>query len=59
MSEDTVFCNNCDCAFVNDTSLLPHPGEACPECGNAWTGEEKRSTMIEVTMPTALSDGAG
>ena len=51
MSEDTV--------FIQNPALSSYQTEKCPECGNSWTGDEKRSTMIEVTMPTALSGGAG
>jgi len=64
MSEDTVFCNNCSLKYRRwdsgqNPALSSYQTEKCPECGNSWTGEEKRSTMIEVTMPTALSGGAG
>jgi len=59
MSEDTVFCNNCSCVFIQNPALSSYQTEKCPDCGNSWTGDEKRSTMIEVTMPTALSGGAG
>jgi uncharacterized paraquat-inducible protein A len=59
MSKDTVFCDECSCVFITNPTLTSYQTEKCPDCGNSWTGDEKRSTMIEVTMPTALSGGAG
>ena len=31
----------------------------CPQCGSTWTGAEKRSTTIIVTMPQAINSGTG
>ena len=50
-SSDTVHCVSCENAV--DT-----PEENCPDCGQAWTGSEKRSTSISVTAPEAISGEA-
>tara|TARA_R110000796_G_scaffold154075_2_gene270697 strand:- start:155 stop:334 length:180 start_codon:yes stop_codon:yes gene_type:complete len=59
MSKDSIFCTKCSYVLTVNTQLDLPVTENCPQCGNFWTGEEKRSTMIEVTMPIALSGGAG
>jgi predicted RNA-binding Zn-ribbon protein involved in translation (DUF1610 family) len=58
-SSDTVSCVSCDNEVDTPAEIASYPDGNCPDCGNAWTGGEKRSTMITVTMPQGLSGGAG
>jgi len=39
--------------------VLSYPTGNCPDCGNSWTGDESRSTIIQVTMPQSINGGAG
>ena len=56
---DTVHCANCSNAVDTPEEEATYPDGNCPECGSPWTGNEKRSTMIMVTMPVAITGGAG
>jgi hypothetical protein len=38
--------------------VASYPGGNCPDCGNNWTGAEKRSTSIIVTAPEAIEGSA-
>ena len=58
-SRDVVSCVSCDNEVDTQEEVLSYPTGNCPNCGNPWTGSEKRSTMITVTMPQGLSGGAG
>ena len=58
-STDYVHCVNCNNAVDTPEEVATYPGGNCPDCGEPWTGSEKRSTMIEVTMPVAITGGAG
>ncbi len=58
-SRDVVNCVSCDNEVDTPEEVLSYPTGNCPNCGNPWTGSEKRSTMITVTMPQGLSGGAG
>ena len=61
-SLDEVHCASCKniITLVNTPSeLASYPGGKCPQCGSSWTGDEKRSTIIQVTMPESITGGAG
>jgi predicted RNA-binding Zn-ribbon protein involved in translation (DUF1610 family) len=58
-SRDIVSCASCDNEVDTPAEILSYPSGNCPNCGNSWTGSEKRSTMITVTMPESMSGGAG
>lgn len=58
-SIDRISCVSCDNEVDTEAEILSYPSGNCPNCGNTWTGGEKRSTMITVTMPQGLSGGAG
>jgi hypothetical protein len=53
-SSDTVHCKGCDNAVDTLEEILSYPNGNCPECGDPWTGAERRSTMIIVTAPEAV-----
>ena len=52
-AEDTVYCASCGYEAKTPEEIASYPEGNCPKCGNSWTGSEKRSTMIEVTVPSA------
>ena len=53
-SSDTVECVNCDNAVDTPEEIASYPDGNCPDCGEPWTGSEKRSTTIVVTMPAQI-----
>ena len=58
-STDVVECANCDNAVDTPEEIASYPDGNCPDCGESWTGGEKRSTIITVTMPEQISGGSG
>ena len=58
-SSDTVECVNCDNAVDTPEEIASYPDGNCPDGGESWTGSEKRSTTIVVTMPEQISGGSG
>ena len=54
-SSDTVECVNCNNAVDTPEEIASYPDGTCPDCGQSWTGSEKRSTVIIVTMPEQIS----
>lgn len=54
-SSDTVECVNCNNAVDTPEEIASYPDGNCPDCGQSWTGSEKRSTIIIVTMPEQMS----
>ena len=58
-SRDIVSCVSCDNEVDTPEEILSYPNGNCPDCGNPWTGSEKRSTIIQVTVPEQLGGGAG
>ena len=58
-SRDLIHCANCGNAVDTPEEIQSYPGGNCPDCGNSWTGEESKSTIIQVTMPESISGGAG
>jgi predicted RNA-binding Zn-ribbon protein involved in translation (DUF1610 family) len=53
-SSDTVHCVSCDNAVDTPEEIATYPTGNCPQCGNSWTGSERRSTSIIVTAPEAV-----
>ena len=53
-SSDIVYCVNCTNAVDTPEEIASYPHGICPQCGQAWTGAEKRSTTITVTAPEAI-----
>lgn len=53
-STDTVHCVNCDNAVDTPEEMATYPDGNCPDCGESWTGAERRSTSITVTAPEAI-----
>jgi predicted RNA-binding Zn-ribbon protein involved in translation (DUF1610 family) len=58
-SQDIIHCANCGNAVDTPEEVLSYPSGNCPDCGNSWTGEESKSTIIQVTMPQSITGGAG
>jgi predicted RNA-binding Zn-ribbon protein involved in translation (DUF1610 family) len=58
-TQDLVECVNCGNQVDTPEEVATYPSGNCPDCGNSWTGSEKRSTIIQVTAPQALGGGAG
>jgi predicted RNA-binding Zn-ribbon protein involved in translation (DUF1610 family) len=57
-SSDTVHCINCGNAVDTPEEVLSYPNGTCPDCGQAWTGAENRSTSITVTSPEPIQGEA-
>ena len=53
-STDTVHCVNCDNAVDTPEEMASYPDGNCHDCGESWTGAERRSTSITVTAPEAI-----
>lgn len=58
-SRDTLFCATCTNEVDTPDEIASYPGGTCPNCGSPWTGTEKRSTAITVTMPESVFGGTG
>ena len=58
-SRDVVKCVTCSNEVDTPEEIASFPDGNCPKCGSSWTGEENRSTMIQVTMPEGITGGAG
>ena len=57
-SSDTVHCVNCNNAVDTPEEVLSYPNGNCPDCGQSWTGAERRSTTIIVTAPEPIKGDA-
>ncbi len=53
-SSDTIHCVNCGNAVDTPEEILSYPSGNCPNCGQSWTGAEKKDTRITVTAPQPL-----
>ena len=53
-STDMVKCANCDNLVDTPEQIESYPDGNCPESGSSRTGEEKRSTIIQDTVPKTL-----
>jgi len=58
-SSDTVHCINCGNLVDTPEEIASYPDGNCPDCGESWTGSEKRSTKIQVTVPEQIAGGSG
>ena len=58
-SSDIVECVNCNNAVDTPEEIASYPDGNCPNCGQSWTGSEKRSTSIQVTVPEQIAGGSG
>ena len=58
-SLDEVHCVSCHNVVDTPAEIASYPDGSCPECGTSWTGSEKRSTIIQVTMPESITGEAG
>ncbi len=57
-SSDMVHCVNCDNAVDTPEEIASYPDGTCPDCNQSWTGAERRSTKIVVTMPEQIVGGS-
>lgn len=53
-SSDKVHCINCGNEVDTPEEIASYPNGNCPDCGEAWTGAERKDVAITVTMPQAL-----
>ena len=58
-SSDIIKCVSCDNEVDTPEEIASYTNGKCPICGQSWTGSEKRSTTIVVTMPEKISGGSG
>ena len=58
-SQDEVHCATCGNIVDTPEEIASYPSGECTECGSLWTGGEKRSTIIQVTMPDSITGGVG
>jgi DNA-directed RNA polymerase subunit RPC12/RpoP len=58
-SSDTVHCMNCENAVDTPEEIASYPDGNCPDCGQSWTGNERKSTTIQVTVPEKIAGGGG
>ena len=54
-STDVVQCENCGNLVDTPAEIASYPDGDCPDCGEAWTGSEVRTTTITVTAPAQIS----
>ena len=54
-----VECVSCGNEVDTPEEIASYPDGNCPDCGESWTGSEKRSTTIVVTMPEQIAGGSG
>ena len=57
-SSDTLHCVNCENIVDTPEEIASYPNGNCPDCGESWTGNERRNTSITVTAPEAISGEA-
>lgn len=53
-SSDKVHCANCGNQVDTPEEIASYPTGNCPQCGDAWTGAERKDVAVKVTMPQAL-----
>ena len=58
-SSDTVHCMNCENAVDTPEEIASYPDGNCPDGGQSWTGNERKSTTIQVTVPEKIAGGVG
>lgn len=57
-SSDTLHCVNCENIVDTPAEIASYPDGQCPDCGENWTGSERRNTSITVTAPEPISGEA-
>jgi len=57
-SSDTLHCVNCENIVDTPAEIASYPDGNCPDCGENWTGSERRNTSITVTAPEPISGEA-
>tara|TARA_R110000751_G_scaffold36567_2_gene89257 strand:- start:5617 stop:5772 length:156 start_codon:yes stop_codon:yes gene_type:complete len=50
---------NCENAVDTPEEIASYPDGNCPDCGQGWTGNERKSTTIQVTVPEQIAGGVG
>ena len=53
-SSDKVHCANCGNIVDTPEEVLSYPNGNCPDCGQTWTGAERKDVAIAVTVPQQL-----
>ena len=53
-TSDKVHCKGCGNTVDTPEEVLSYPNGTCPDCGESWTGAERRSTSITVTAPESV-----
>jgi predicted RNA-binding Zn-ribbon protein involved in translation (DUF1610 family) len=53
-SSDKVHCVNCGNIVDTPEEIASYPNGKCPECGEPWTGAERKDVSISVTVPQQL-----
>lgn len=53
-ARDVVHCATCENEVDTPEEIASYPDGNCPQCGNQWTGAERKSTAITVTAPQAI-----
>jgi len=53
-SSDKVHCANCGNQVDTPEEIASYPNGNCPDCGQAWTGAERKDTAITVASPQPL-----
>ena len=54
-STDVVQCENCGNLVDTPAEIASYPDGDCPDCGEALTGSEVRTTTITVTAPAQIN----
>ncbi len=57
--QDIVECVNCQHKEEIKNAASSYPDGKCPKCSCSWTGGEKKSTIINITMPDDMKGGVG
>jgi predicted RNA-binding Zn-ribbon protein involved in translation (DUF1610 family) len=53
-TSDKVYCVNCGNEVDTPEEVASYPNGNCPECGEPWTGAERKDVSISVTVPQQL-----
>jgi len=53
-TSDKVYCVNCSNEVDTPEEIASYPDGNCPQCGNLWTGAERKDTAITVASPQPL-----
>jgi predicted RNA-binding Zn-ribbon protein involved in translation (DUF1610 family) len=53
-TSDKVYCVSCANEVDTPEEIATYPDGNCPDCGNPWTGAERKDTSITVASPTPM-----